>query len=377
MPLPGTRDIWPINVRVGDDLVAVVERDGRPAVKLPAGCSNVCPVSFVGTRCRNELRSRKQIGILSLSVAGSDVPNPKWDASGEVWLRRTQGEPADKDLLSLQVYRVIEDGIPVWMRIELELTVSGKSREEPLGWILPEGWQIATVDSQIPVAVDDRGLVKAQVRAGKWIIAVHAFRTTDPGEIRFPPDTEVAAASELVGLKNRSAVSYLANRGSATVDVTQTTLPAKWRGLPIYQWDTSQPFQLVEKMRGMGEQAPEGLKIDRRLWLDEDGRGLTYRDQLRGQMQQIWRLDVADGNELGAVRVDGEGQLITANPKTDASGVEIRSRNLNMEAIGRAPRTCRNPGHRLADGCRVTADDVHPAARLASLGDLWRRSGRR
>ena len=92
-------------------------------------------------------------------------------------------------------------------------------------------------------------------------------------------------------------------------------------------------------MRGLGLQRPEGLSIDRQLWLDEDGAGFTYRDRFQGRMQQIWRLDAAEGQELGAVRVDGEGQLITANPQTGAEGVEIRSRNLNVEAIGRMART--------------------------------------
>ena len=186
VPLPGTREVWPINVRVGDDLVVVVERDGRPAVKLPAGQHDLSG-EFRWDEMPQRIAIPQQIGILSLSVDGSDVPIPNWDANGEVWLKRTQGEPADKDLLSLQVYRVIEDGIPVWLRTEIELTVSGKSREEQLGWILPEGWQIATVESQIPVAVDDRGLIKAQVRAGKWIVAVHAFRTTDPAKFGLRP----------------------------------------------------------------------------------------------------------------------------------------------------------------------------------------------
>ncbi len=338
VPLPGARDVWPINVRIGDDAVVVVERDGRPAVKLAAGLQEISG-DFRWRDMPQRIAIPKQIGILSLNVEGKEVPIPNWDADGEVWLRRKRSEPADKDLLNLQVYRVIEDGIPVWMRTEIELTVSGKSREEQLGWILPEGWQIATVESQIPVAVDDRGVMKAQVRAGKWIVAVHAFRTTDPGEIRFAPEAEVAAATELVGLKTNPEFRISQIEGLPTVDVTQTTLPAKWRELPVFQWDTSRAFQLVQKMRGMGDQAPEGLMIDRRLWLDEDGAGLTYRDQLRGKMQQTWRLDVATGHELGAVRVDGEAQLITANPQTQVSGVEIRTRSMNMEAIGRAPRT--------------------------------------
>ena len=50
-----------------------------------------------------------------------------------------------------------------------------------------------------------------------------------------------------------------------------------------------------------------------------------------------------------AVRVDGEGQLITANPRTGAHGVEIRTAICNMEAIGRmvrAERDCPPPAGR-------------------------------
>ena len=109
------------------------------------------------------------------------------------------------------------------------------------------------------------------------------------------------------------------------------------RELPVYEWKTNTSFKLVEKLHGMGSLHPQGLSIDRRLWLDDDGDGLTYRDSLSGQMQQIWRLDSAEGQELGAVRIDGEGQLVTANPQTHTPGVEIRNRNLHMEAIGARP----------------------------------------
>ena len=108
----------------------------------------------------------KQVGILSLVVNGESVPIPSWDAAGDVWLKRARVEESTKDLLTMQVYPVIEDGIPLWLRTEIDLTVSGKSREEPLGWILPDGWQLSLVESPIPVAVDDRGQLKAQVRAG-------------------------------------------------------------------------------------------------------------------------------------------------------------------------------------------------------------------
>ncbi len=352
--LPGSGDLWPINVRVGEDPAVVVGRNGRPAVKLPAGLQQLSG-EFRWDRMPQRIAIPKAIGILSLEVNGSPVANANWDPSGEVWLKRVRSEAADKDVLKLKVYRLIEDGIPIWLRTEIEVTVSGKSREEELGWIMPVGWQISTVDSPLPVAVDDRGLIKAQVRAGVWTIAVNAFRTTDPGEIRFAPEATPVAATEWVGLKTDPSFRISQLTDLSPVDVTQTTFPSKWRNLPVFLWNTDQAFGLVQKLRGLGEQSPESLSIERRMWLDEDGDGLTVQDRLSGKMQQIWRLDAVNGYELGAVRVSGVGQLITANPQTGASGVEIRRRDLELDAIGRVQR-----GKEMsAVGWKTNVDSMH------------------
>ncbi|GAA4445928.1 hypothetical protein GCM10023156_06170 [Novipirellula rosea] len=336
MPLPGTSAIWPTNVRLDGEPIVVVQHNGAPSVKLSKGQGKLTG-DFQWNQMPQRIKIPPAIGIVSLSINGSEVVNPTWDPNGEVWLKRSRSEPTDKDLLTVKVYRKIEDGIPLWLRTQIELTVSGKSREELLGSVLPEGWQLATVQSPIPVAIDEQGVIKAQVRSGKWTINVDAFRTHDVNEIRFAPDAQPLADMELVGLQTDPEFRVSQIEDLPMVDVTQTTYPNEWRNIPVYQWDVSKPFQLVEKMRGMGEKARSGLSITRRLWLDEDGEMLTYHDQLKGQMQQIWRLDVAEDHELGAVRVAGEAQLITVNPVTGASGTEIRRRNLQMDAIGRVP----------------------------------------
>jgi len=61
---------------------------------------------------------------------------------------------------------MIEDGIPMWLHTQVELSVAGKSREEDLRSILPEGWQLAMVDSPIPVAIDEAGHMKARSGPG-------------------------------------------------------------------------------------------------------------------------------------------------------------------------------------------------------------------
>ncbi|MFM8360729.1 MAG: hypothetical protein ACKOET_19440, partial [Verrucomicrobiota bacterium] len=119
-----------------------------------------------------------------------------------------------------------------------------------------------------------------------------------------------------------------------------------------------------------------GLGIRREWWLDEDGAGLTFRDRLSGTLQQVWRLDAAEGGELGSVRSGGQGQLITRNPRNGAPGVEIRTRHVNLEATGRLAR----PARLSAAGWRADAESLDvtlhlpPGWRLFALfGADWVR----
>ena len=338
IPLPGGRDVWPVDVKASGTLLPVIEHDGRPSVKLPAGTYRL-EGSYRWNEIPRSMPLPREIGILALTLEGTPVESPAWDAEGVLWLKRDgSAEEADKDFLGVKIYAVIEDGIPLWLRTQIELVVSGKSREEEIGSVLPEGWRLAAVDSALPVAVDDAGRMKVQVRTGKWTVQLDAFRLDNLKEFRYPPDAKPAVADELIAFRARPDFRMVEIVGATSIDVSQTTFPDKWRNLPVYRWQTASPFRIEERMRGMGVQKPEGLTIARALWLDENGRGLTFRDQINGHMQQIWRLDAAPGQDLGAVRSGGQGQLITLNPQNGAPGIEIRTRDINLEATGRIER---------------------------------------
>ncbi|HRI16453.1 MAG TPA: hypothetical protein PLX89_25955, partial [Verrucomicrobiota bacterium] len=339
LPLPGGADTWPVAVQANGAAIPVLEHSGTPAVRLGPG-----QYTLDGSYRWNDIPQRLQIppeiGILNLTLEGRTVETPSWDAQGLLWLKRDGlAESGEKNFLSLKLYSALEDGIPLWWRQEVELIVSGKSREEDLGAILPEGWKLSSVESPIPVAVDEAGRMKAQVRTGKWTLRADAFRLDNPTEFRFGAGLKPAVADELVAFRARPDFRIVEIVGPPSIDVSQTTFPEKWRELPVFRWDTTTPFRLEQRMRGMGDQKPAGLTIAREWWLDESGRGLTFRDRLNGAMQQIWRLDAAEGEDLGSVRSGGQGQLITRNPQNGAPGVEIRTRNLNLEATGRMERS--------------------------------------
>ena len=71
-----------------------------------------------------EAGTDRRLGYLMLDLTEEEA--------GFLWLKRTQAEETEREMLETRVYRVLEDGIPMWLRTEIELSVAGKSREEVL-----------------------------------------------------------------------------------------------------------------------------------------------------------------------------------------------------------------------------------------------------
>jgi hypothetical protein len=369
VPLPGSADAWPLEVTANGAAIPAIEHAGKPSVRLPAGKHRIQAV-FRWKKIPQTLAIPPEIGVLALTVEGQPVTAPEWSAGGLLWLKpKAAPEQAEKDFVSVRAYSLLADGIPLTLTTQIELTVSGKSREEQLGRIFPEGWKLSELEGGIPVAVNDAGQLRAQVRAGKWTIRASAFRLDPPQEIRFPPEFAPLTKEQLIGFRAKPELRSAEIGGLPAVDVSQTTFPDEWRDLPVFRWETVSGFQLTERMRGMGERKPEGLTIARQLWLDDDGRGFTFQDAINGHSQQIWRLDAAEGLDLGAVSSAGQGQLITRNPQSGAPGVEIRTRRVDLQATGRIPR-----GAELsASGWRADAEQLNaqihlpPGWRLVAL----------
>lgn len=353
--IPGSLRAWPDAVVANGRPVPVLERDSQPAVLLEPGLWTISG-RMAWAALPQQIAIPGDVGIVRLTVRGEDVPAPAWDAnSGQLWLQRDRvSEEADKDFIDVQMYRLIEDGIPMWLRTQVDLVVSGKSREEQIGAVLPEGWRLAGVRAPIPVFVDDRGELRAQVRPGRWTVQIDAFRIESPETMGFADGLQPAAQEELVGFRAKPDLRLVEIPGLPVVDITQTNYPSAWRENPVYLWETGTPFSLVERQRGAGMTRAPGVRIFRQLWLDGDGRAFTTRDTITGERQEIWRLDAAGDLQPGSVEINGVNQLITKNPLTDAPGVEVRARSLNLTATGRMERD----GDFSASGWDVDADGL-------------------
>lgn len=335
LPLPGGGRLWPVDVTVNGKPAPVLERGGRPALQISKGKSDVTG-SFLWSELPQKIALPPQIGLLDLTVEGEKKGNPSWEADGTLWLQReASSEPVDEDFLSSKVHSLLEDGIPMWFETRIELIVAGKSREEELGSVLPSGWKLAQIESPVPVAIDDRGFLKAQLRAGRWSIVLRAFQNSETTKISFAENSTPATEDQALAFRAQPDFRQAEVIGLPQIDVAQTQVPEQWRSLPIYRWETTKAFEIAERVRGPGVRGKSPLSIHRSLWLDDDGKHLTYQDRLSGELRQIRRLDAAESHELGSVTVGGEPQLITHNPDGGDRGFEIRTPQLNAVATGR------------------------------------------
>ncbi|PJB78025.1 MAG: hypothetical protein CO090_07695 [Acidobacteria bacterium CG_4_9_14_3_um_filter_49_7] len=338
LALPGDDELWPVDVRVDGRPVPVVLSNGRPMVRLKPGTATIAG-KFRWAAIPQKITIPPAAGIIRLSVAGKNIPFPALDNQGRLWLKRRQETRADKDAMEIKAYRLLKDGIPLWLTTHIEIRVSGRSREEKMGTVLPAGWQLSSVMSKLPAAVDSEGKLTVQVRSGTWNVELRSFRTHDITSLSFSADLSPIFHSEYVAFEGDPAFRLLDITGAPQIDPSQTSIPATWKSYPVYQWDHKNPLVLKERMKGNSSSAvPREIFLKRNLWLREKGNGFIYQDTMNGNLNKTRRLDVSPSEIPGRIRMDGKGQLITRNPATGNAGVEIRTNKVKLEAVGRIPK---------------------------------------
>lgn len=333
--LPGDAQHWPQDVVVDGSPAVVTDRGGRPAIWMQAGMAQV-QGRFEWTALPESLWIPQDIGIVLLTVNGVEVPFPNINAEGRLWL--TQGESGgdgDNDSLSVQVYRLITDDIPLLASTRIELDVAGRAREVALKGALLEGFIPLKLDSALPARLDPDGTLRLQLRPGHWSVSVDARTPREVSELAPGPAIEPWPEDELWSFEARNHLRLVEVQGPAAIDPNQTTLPQEWRSFPAYRIAAGETMRFLVNRRGDPQPEPDRLSLERRLWLDFDGNGYTFSDRIGGSMTAGWRLDLNAPMQLGRVAVDGQPQLITRAQGSGNSGVEVRRGALDLSADGR------------------------------------------
>ncbi len=331
--LPGSEEHWPRAVRLDGKPAAVVSRSGVPSVRLPPG-SYTLSGTFQWSARPEQLAIPAQTGIVELSVDGRAIAQPE-RPEGAVWLgkRRSEQEPQQ---MSVQIYRLVRDEMPVLLTTQIRLQVAGEGREESLGKILPAEFVPMSIEGALPARIEPDGTLRVQVRPGEWTLLIEAHG--NGVATRFTAAVSQQVPEEVWSYQDNNRLRITALEGAELIDPIQASVPEEWRGLPAYRMSEGAQLTVIERSRGLENQDANQLSLYRQLWLDFDHGGYTVVDSISGTMRQGWRLDMAKPYRVMSARIGEDNLLVTAGPQPPLSGVELRQPTLVLQTAGRLDR---------------------------------------
>jgi hypothetical protein len=335
--LPGDQKRWPLNVTVNAKTAPVMERNGVPSIKLPAGSYDI-KGDFIWTTIPENLSIPSDTGLINVRINGQVLPAPILK-EGQLWL--TENDIGQKQAvnsqnnLDMQVFRYFSDDVPMSMTTRLVLNISGEQREIRMAKPMLDDFIPLSIQSPLPARIEPDGQLLLQVRPGQWQIDINA---RSRNMVKIIPFNKVNAAwpeSELWVFDAKPDLRVVEIEKLATVDASQTNLPDEWKHLPTYRVSQGQIMGFKIIRSGDPEPEPNQLNLNRKLWLNFDGEGYTVNDAISGTMTRDWRLNALPKTQLGKVMLDGNNQLITLQADSGKQGVEVRKGTINLDADSR------------------------------------------
>lgn len=335
--LPGNIPFWPRDVRVNDQDTVLSKKHNQPALWLDEGVYTI--TGYIPWKQLPEfLLVPPETGIVTLNLEGKNVESLQLDQQGRLWFAHKKKKVHEQEeTLTVQVFRKIIDGVPLTQQLHIVLTVSGNPREVTLGLETGHPFIPLQLQSPLPVRLDDKGRLKLQVRPGQWSLdlTLRNILAQSPGRIDRGNISGPWPTQEIWVFQGAPELRQVEVTGGFAVDPSRTSLPKEWQNLPAYLLKDKAEMVLVEKHRGNPHPAPNRLQLKRKIWLDEEGSGLTILDTLSGHMNRGWRLNVQPPLQLGRAEVQGESRLITRLGGPDKIGVELRRGTLALRAESR------------------------------------------
>jgi hypothetical protein len=333
LPLPGDGNVWPEQVTANGQAVEVLLQGSTPSIRLAPGRYTISG-RLGWTERPRELTVPPQSGLLALTIDGDPVARPE-RSRNSVWLAPRETESKAEDRIDVQVYRLVADDVPTRLTTIFRIDVAGSVREVVLAPTLPDGFVPLAIDSALPARLESDGKLRLQVRAGRFEVRLLARGSGVLGEVLLRSPASNLPDAEIWSYRSNDRLRVTVPEGLTPVDPAQVSAPDEWLELPAFRIEPGERLRLVEQSRGMLA-ADNQLTLDRELWMDFDGGGFVLSDSIGGSMQSGWRLDMVEPYTLLSATEGDENLLVTLGSGDGMTGVELRRRDVNLEAIGRS-----------------------------------------
>ena len=338
IPLPGDEKYWPQEVKVDGRLARVVLRNSRPGIRLDPLYNHrriaefTVSGNFVWDEQPSTLAMPEEAGLLALTVDGDQIAWPRIDRN-MVWLGEDQDTRRVEDAIQAKVFRLISDEIPTQLDTILEIEVAGSVREEFFGPALPNGFVPFFLDSELPARFEPDGHLRLQVWPGSWRITLKARGPAVLESVSMPKPDYNFPEFEVWSYQRNNQLRVTVPTASYPVDPEQASVPEQWRSLPGFRMTSGEKLTVAERSRGKIE-TDNVLELQRMLWMDFDGRGFIFFDEISGVMRSGWRMEMTAPYALMSAAEEDKHLLVTEVEGN--TGVEVRRTDVDLGALGRA-----------------------------------------
>lgn len=355
--LPGDSRHWPQQVTVNRQVATVLQRAGVPALRLEPGDYQLAG-KLPWTSRPARLRVPPAIGLVKLTVDGATVGRVERNGD-QLTLGEAAATQRASDSVSARVYRKLDDGLPAMLQTRLELNVTGGAREQLLGPALPAGFVATALSSALPARLESDGRLRVQLRPGHWVVTLDARRTGVLKKVTLKLPAAPWPRQEIWSYADANYFRSTRVEGHA-IDTAQFGVPAEWAQLPAFALDDNSGLTIESGTRGNEGGRGDQLHLQRQLWLDFDGGGMTVTDHLTGELRHHQRLNVVAPWQLQRASQNGSALLITRG-ENGATGVELRDRRVSLDAGLRLPS---HAGALPSSGWQLPLEDIHATLHL-------------
>ena len=365
----GSVGAWPRAVRVDGEPWPVLRNGQQPLVWLESGRHEISGrLSWL--KLPETLEVGADTAFVQLSVAGQEIPLVRRE-SGKLWLKGLfqQEEAEDEsELVELDVFRRISDGLPLVIETRLVFQVSGKARQLVLPAPLLKDTLPLSVTSDLAIALEPTGELRVQLVPGRHEVSLFARKVHHEPRVANVEREAPWPSQEIWTFQAAPSLRSIELSGVAGIDASRTDLPEEWRSGGAYLAAGDSVLELKTTRRGQEQIPPNKLSFRRELWLDETAAAYTAVDNIEGAMHQNFRLEMTSGT-LGSVSLSGHPQVITS--QGEFLGVETRDATLRLRATSRLKRRGSLP----AVGWNEDADQLQMTLHLPPGWDVLAARG--
>jgi len=330
VPLPNFDGGWPQSFRVNNRDYPIANHGGSPYVVLREGSYDLRG-SMSWPSLPHTLTISPHTPFVSLTLNGSRIDFPSRKEAGKIWLSEPKQDESEEDKVFCQVFRLWEDGVPIQLTTQIQVSVSGKVRNWEIPLPIPQAFHVTSIQSNLPYQLKSSQL-NLQIRPGDWTVTLIGQTSEHLSHVQFPAQSPPWPEQEIVAFKTNPLIRQLELPDLSRLDPSQLPIPDDWKEKPCFLLKPE--FHLAEKAPTNQSTAVNQSHLERNMWLDHDGKGFSFSDQLSGQLTRGTFISMTTPYQLGSARENGENLLITMNSEQQP-GLEIRKKHFRLDLESR------------------------------------------